>query len=182
MTQRIPAVDPATATGKTRELFDAAEAKIGRLPNILKTMGNSPAALQGYLSLNGALSEGLLPATLREQIALAVGEANQCEYCISAHTAIGKMAGLDENDLSAARHSKADDDKVETALEFVHKMVLARGRLSDDELPKLRAAGYSDGEIIEIIAHVALNTFTNYFNLTAKTVVDFPRVADLAAV
>ncbi|MFZ2492035.1 MAG: carboxymuconolactone decarboxylase family protein [Thermoanaerobaculia bacterium] len=176
MTQRIAAVDPDTATGKTKELFDTIKAANGRVANIMKTMGNSPAALSGYLALNGALAEGLLPAQLREQIALAIGEANRCEYCISAHTAIGKMAGLDESDVSAARQSKADDDKTEAALAFVHKLVVARGQISDDELANVRAAGYTDGEIVEMIAHVALNTFTNYFNLTARTVVDFPRV------
>src|SRR5512146_1440160 len=109
MTQRIPAVDPSSATGKARELFDEIQNKMGRVPNITKTMANSPAALRGYLDLNGALADGFLSPQLREQLALAIGEANRCEYCISAHTAIGKMVGLDENDLSAARQSKADD-------------------------------------------------------------------------
>lgn len=182
MTQRIPAVDPATATGQTQELFNDIKAKHGRVANILKTMGNSPASLKGYMALEEALSEGLLPATVREQIALAIGEANQCDYCISAHTAIGKMVGLDENDVNAARHSKADDDKTEAALAFVHKMVLARGKVGDDELARLRAAGYSDAEVIEIIAHIALNTFTNYFNMTANTTVDFPKVQGKTAI
>ena len=175
MVQNIAAVDPSTATGKLKELFDGIAAKSGRVVNIQKTMGNSPAALKGYVALNDALKEGELSPQLREQIALAIGEANGCDYCISAHTAIGKMVGLDENDLAAARRSKADDDKTEAALAFVHKMVVARGQVSDDELQKLRAAGYTDGEVVELIAHIALNTFTNYFNLIAKTTVDFPK-------
>jgi uncharacterized peroxidase-related enzyme len=182
MAQSIPAVDPSTATGKLKELFDGIATRSGRVANIQKTMGNSPAALQGYVAFNEALKEGQLSPQFREQIALAIGEANCCDYCISAHTAIGKMVGLDENDVAAARRSRADDDKTEVALAFVHKMVVARGQVSDDELQKLRAAGYTDGEIIEIIAHIALNTFTNYFNRIAKTTVDFPKVAPAAGV
>jgi uncharacterized peroxidase-related enzyme len=176
MTQRIPIVDPKTASGNARELFDEIQGRYGRVSNIMKTMANSPAALRGYLDLNAALASGALPAPVREQLALAIGEANRCEYCISAHTAIGKMAGLDEDDLSAARQSRAEDDRTEAALAFAHKLVVSRGQVSDLDVQKVRDAGYSDGEIIEIIGHVALNTFTNYFNIIARTSVDFPKI------
>jgi uncharacterized peroxidase-related enzyme len=138
-------------------------------------MGNAPAALAGYLALNSALAEGELTPALREQLALAIGQANCCDYCISAHTAIGKMVGLDENDVSAARQSKADDAKTEAALAFAHKLVVSRGQATAADIADVRAAGYSDGEIVEIIANVALNTFTNYFNLIAGTDIDFPK-------
>lgn len=177
MTQRFPIVEPSSATGQAKELFDQISAKIGRIPNIMKTMANAPAALKGYVALNGALAEGRLPAELREQIALAIGEANRCDYCLSAHTAIGKMVGLDEDDVAAARQKKADDPKVEAALDFVHKMVISRGNISEREIAIVRNAGYNDEEIIEMIGHVALNTFTNYFNVAAQTTVDFPKVA-----
>ena len=177
MTQRIPAVDPASATGRAHELFDDIAKRYGRVANIMKTMANSPAALDGYISLDRALSQGLLTPQLREQLALAIGEAHQCEYCISAHTAIGKMVGLDEDDLLAARQSKADDDRTEAALAFAHKLVVARGQASEEDIRHVREAGYSDGEIVEIIANVALNTFTNYFNIIAGTKVDFPKLS-----
>lgn len=177
MTQRFPSVDPSSATGRTRELFDTIKERHGRVANIMKTMANSPAALDGYMSLDSALSTGLLSPKLREQLALAIGEANRCEYCISAHTAIGKMVGLDEDDLLAARQSKAEDDRDEVALGFAHKLVVSRGQATEADIQKVRDAGYSDGEIVEIIANVALNTFTNYFNIIAGTTIDFPKVS-----
>lgn len=182
MTQRIAAIDPDSATGAARDLFKEIEKSMGRVPNITKTMANAPAALRGYLDLNSALAGGMLSPQLREQLALAIGEANRCEYCISAHTAIGKMVGLDEEDVLAARQSKAEDQRTEAALAFAHKLVVSRGQATDDDLRTIRAAGYSEGEIVEIVANVALNTFTNYFNLLAGTTIDFPRVAAPAKV
>ena len=173
---RLNAIDPTVATGKAKELLDGVKAKIGMVPNLMRTFANSPAALEGYLSFSGALGGGLLNAKLREQIALAVADANSCEYCLSAHTAIGKMVGLNDNDIAASRQSSSGDAKVDAALKFAHQIVVKRGEVLDSEVQSVRDAGYSDGEITEIIANVALNIFTNYFNHIAQTVVDFPRV------
>lgn len=173
---RLNAIDPKEATGKAKELLDGVKAKIGMVPNLMRTYANSPAALEGYLNFSGALGGGLLNAKLREQIALTVADANSCEYCLSAHTAIGKMVGLDENELVASRRATATDARTDAALKFAHQIVVKRGEVSDNEVQAVRAAGYSDGEIVEIVANVALNIFTNYFNHVAQTVVDFPKV------
>ncbi len=177
---RLNAIDPQEATGKAKELLDGVKAKIGKAPNLIRTFANSPAALEAYLNFSGALGGGVLSAKLREQIALTVADANACEYCLSAHTAIGKMVGLDENELAASRHAGSSDPKTDAALKFAHQLVVKRGELLDSEIAAVRAAGYNDGEITEIIANVALNIFTNYFNHVAQTVVDFPKV-NLAA-
>ena len=178
---RIRAIDPQEATGKAKELLDGVKAKIGMVPNLMRTFANSPAALEAYLSFSGALSSGALSAKLREQIALAVADANRCEYCLSAHTAIGRMVGLNDNELAASRQAKSSDSRTEAALTFAHEIVVKRGEISDGDLAAVRAAGYGDAEITEIVANVALNILTNYFNHIAQTVVDFPKVSPTAA-
>jgi len=174
---RIEAIDPKEATGKARELLDGVKAKIGKAPNLMRTFANSPAALEGYLNFSGALGGGSLSAGLREQIALTVADANNCEYCLSAHTAIGKMVGLNENELVASRRATSTDARKDAALKFAHQIVVKRGEVSDGDVQAVRSAGYNDGEIVEIVANVALNIFTNYFNHVAQTVVDFPKIA-----
>lgn len=173
---RLNAIDPKTATGKAKELLDGVKAKIGMAPNLMRTYANSPAALEGYLNFSGALEGGLLDAKLREQIALTVADANSCEYCLSAHTAIGKMVGLNESEIVSSRQASSGDAKVDAALKFAHQIVVKRGEVLDSEVQAVREAGYTDGEIVEIVANVALNIFTNYFNHVAQTVVDFPKV------
>ena len=174
---RLTAINPDEATGKAKQLLDGVQQKLGLTPNLMRTFANSPAVLEAYLNFSGALGEGLLDAKLREQIALAVAEANSCEYCLSAHTAIGKMVGLNEGDLTAARQAKASDAKTETALQFAREIVVKRGEVSDADWQAVKDAGYGEGEIAEIIANVALNIFTNYFNHIARTEVDFPLIA-----
>lgn len=178
---RLNALDPKETTGKTKELLDGVKAKIGMIPNLMRTFANSPAALEGYLNFSGALSGGLLDAKLREQIALTVADANSCEYCLSAHTAIGKLVGLHENELVASRKASSTDARTNAALMFAHQLVVKRGEVDDADVRTVRAAGFNDGEITEIIANVALNIFTNYFNHVAQTVVDFPKVPLAAA-
>jgi uncharacterized peroxidase-related enzyme len=173
---RINPVDPNVATGKQKELLDGVKAKLGRVPNLMKTFATSPAALEAYLNFSGSLADGLLDAKLREQIALTVAEANACEYCLSAHTAIGKMVGLGENELVSSRRATSNDPKTEAALQFAHTVVITRGTISDSDFAAVRNAGWSEAEIVEITANVALNIFTNYFNHVAQTVVDFPKV------
>lgn len=173
---RLTAIDPAGATGKAKELLDAVQASLGMTPNLMRTLANSPAALESFLNFNTALSRGRLGAKVREQIALAVAEKNGCEYCLSAHTAIGKKVGLLESDLLASRQGVSRDPKVDAALKFAHAIVSRRGQVTDDDVNRVRQMGYGDAEIAEIIATVVLNIFTNYFNLVAGTAVDFPRV------
>ncbi|MEW5978757.1 MAG: carboxymuconolactone decarboxylase family protein [Acidobacteriota bacterium] len=178
---RLTAVNPAKATGKTKELLDGVEKKLGLTPNMMRTMAHSPAVLEGYLDFSGALSHGKLNAKLREQIALTSAEINNCDYCASAHTAIGKMVGLGEEAIFAAREGRAADPKAGAALKFARDIIVNRGEVSDADLEAVTAAGFDEGEIAEIVANVALNIFTNYFNLAAGTEIDFPAVRSLAS-
>ncbi|HEY7116064.1 MAG TPA: carboxymuconolactone decarboxylase family protein [Tepidisphaeraceae bacterium] len=177
MSYRIAPVEPSQAGDHARELLGAVQAKLGVTPNMMKTFARSPAALEGYLSFNGALGKGLLPAKVREQIALAVSQENGCEYCLAAHTLLGGKAGLKPDQLIAARKGQSDDAKTRAELDLARQVLAARGNVTDAQLAAARAAGISDGEITEVVAHVALNVLTNYFNALAGTVVDFPPVS-----
>lgn len=173
---RIQPVNPEQATPKAQTLLAGVKAKIGMTPNLMKTMAQSAAVLEGYLNFSGALSEGLLSPQVREQIALTVGQANACQYCLSAHSAIGKMVGLKPEEIAANRRATSTDAKTAAALRFAQELVVHKGLVEDEALARVRAAGWSDGEIAEIVANVALNIFTNYFNHVAGTEVDFPKV------
>jgi uncharacterized peroxidase-related enzyme len=174
---RLTPVDPAAATGKAKELLDAVQAKMGMRPNLMRTMAASPAVLDAYLAFSGALSGGLLDAQLREQIAIAIANDNGCDYCLSAHTMLGKMAGLGPDALADAQRYAASQARVDAALKFTRQVVKTRGEVADEDIERVRSAGFSDGEIAEIIANVAINVFTNYLNNVAHTEVDFPKVA-----
>ncbi len=173
---RIQSVDPATAEGRSKQLLDAVEQKLGVVPNIVRLMANSPAILEAYLNFSGVLDTGNLDKKLREQIAIAVANANECNYCLSAHCAIGKMAGLSSDELAAAKEAHSSDEKSAKALHFARKLVDERGWVSDEDLAELRSAGFEDGDVVEIIGVVAINMFTNYFNHVAQTEIDFPLV------
>jgi uncharacterized peroxidase-related enzyme len=170
-------VDPAHAEGRAKALLDAVKHRLGIVPNMTRHMARSPAVLEAYLAFAGALAGGTLAPGLREQIALVTAEENGCEYCLSAHSAIGKGAGLTAADIADARGADAADPKAREALRFARTLVLQRGRVHDADAGALRAAGFADGEIGEVIANVALNVFTNYFNNVTRPVVDFPRVS-----
>ena len=173
---RLQPVNPETATGKAKELLDGVQRAIGGTPNLLRTLAQAPAALDGYLSLSKALSGGALSAALREQIALAVAGENHCDYCASAHTQLGRGAGVAKDELAANLLGRSSDSKTEAVLTFAKAVVKERGFVDDQTVDAARAAGLGDPEIAEIIANVALNVFTNYFNHVAKTEIDFPVV------
>ena len=177
---RIQPVNRDTAPAATANLLAEVQQKMGMVPNIVATMAQSKAVADAYLGFSQALASGSLPARLREQIALAVGETNGCHYCVSAHTALGKKAGLSEQQTCDARRAMADDKKGSRALQFARKIVTDRGMVADEEVERVRQAGYTDGEIGEIVANVALNIFTNYFNHVAGTETDFPVAPELA--
>lgn len=178
---RIQPVDQSSADAATTELLGSVKKKLGAVPNIVATMANSPAVANAYLGFSQSLSTGSLSARLREQIALVVGETNGCGYCVAAHTTLGKRAGLSEQETCDARRAVASDNKESVALEFARKIISDRGNVSDVDFQHVRQAGYTDGEIAEIVANVALNIFTNYFNHVAETEVDFPAAPELAA-
>lgn len=171
---------PATidaAPAASQPLLEAVKKQLGVVPNMFRLVANSPAALEGYLGLSGALSKGTLPAATRERIALAVAEINGCNYCLSAHTYLGKnLAKLDDAEISANRNGASTDPKADAAVRFAVKVVRAQGHVSGDDVHAVRSAGYDDAQVIEIVLHVALNTWTNYINMVAETDIDFPIV------
>lgn len=173
---RITQLDPTRATGKIKELFDGVEARLGAVPNVFRVLGNAPAALEGYLNLDGALAAGSFNGKIREQIALAVAKSNLCSYCLSAHTFIAGRAGLTEKDIADAGRAVAATAKTEAILKLARDIVVQRGEVSDSDLEQARTSGLTDGEIIETVANVALNILTNYVNHVARTVVDFAEV------
>ena len=175
---RIPT--PATidaAPAAAQPLLEAVKKQLGSAPNLFRITANSPAALEGYLSLNGALARGALDAATRERIALAVAQINGCRYCLAAHTYLGKnVAKLGDAEIAANRNGHSGDPKADAAVVFARKVTIDRGAVTDADFAQVRAAGYSDAEIVEIVAHVALNTLTNYINEVFGTEVDFPAV------
>lgn len=173
---RISPVERSQAQGKAGEQLDAVQKKFGQVPNMLSTLAHSPAALGSYLNFSAALDDASLPAGVREQIALTVAATSGCGYCASAHTAIGKMVGLSEDQAAAALRGEAADAKVQAALDFAKVVVDKRGWAEDSDLSAVRGAGYTDGEILEIVAVVVLNLFTNYQNHVIGTEIDFPKV------
>jgi uncharacterized peroxidase-related enzyme len=177
---RFKAIAPELASGKVKDLLEAVNANLGLVPNMMRAMANAPAVLDGYLRLSGSLGQGALSAKAREQIALAVAQANGCGYCLAAHSAIGKMVGLTADQVRDSRLGTAVDPRADALIRFARKVVDARGRVSDADLDDLRAAGFDDGAVAEVVANVALNIFTNYFNHVAGTDVDFPQAPALA--
>ena len=175
---RLNLVEPSNASGRAKEIFEGPLK--GKHFNIFKGLANSPAALESYVQLSGALSKAGLSAKEREAIALAVGEANDCGYCVAAHTAIGKQAGLTEQQAIGARRGSVEGDpKLDALVKFVVKLNEKRGWVSDEDVKTFKSAGYEDGHVAEAVATYALNIFTNYFNHVADTPVDFPGVPAL---
>ena len=174
--QRIKSIEVAQATGEAATTLAAIKAKFGTVPNIFKTMAVAPSVLKSYVAFSGAVGEGALSAAIREQISLVSAGTNACDYCASAHQALGKMAGLSADDIALAFKGQASNPKAAAALTFAKKLISDRGQVSDADLGAIRAAGFTDAEALEIVANVALNIFTNYLNLVAGTEIDFPRV------
>lgn len=174
--QSIPRLDVTTAAAKTLDLLNAVKKQMGGVPNILATMAQSSAALGGYLGLAGALAAGSLSNAHRVQISLAVAGANTCDYCASVHTALGKGAGLSPDEMAKNLLGKSSDPKTAALLTFTREFVRLRGRTSAAQLATLSAAGFDNEAVVEIVANISLNIFTNYFNHIAGTEIDFPLV------
>ena len=173
---RVPLIDASSASADRKTLLTQIHGAFGATPNMFKAVANSPAALQSMWGAFGALGGGVIPAKLGEQIAVAVADRNACEYCLAAHTALGRKTGASAEEMSAAQGGEAADPRTAAALRFALKLVEARGQVSEADVQAVRAAGYSDQEIVEILAHVALNLFTNYVNVAFAVPVDFPAV------
>jgi uncharacterized peroxidase-related enzyme len=173
---RIAAIDPTTTTGHVKELLDGVQKGLGVTPNLFRVAANSRATLEALTSLFGAVGKGRLGAKAREAIALTVSEIDACDYCLSAHTALGTGAGLTPGALEGARRADSDDARLAAILRFAKLVTERRGHVADEDLVALRKVDVSDAEIVEIVANVALTTFTNYLNEVASTDIDFPVV------
>jgi uncharacterized peroxidase-related enzyme len=175
---RIPTpVTIEAAPTAARPLLETVKKQLGVVPNMFRLIANSPSALEGYLGLSGALNKGTLPVATRERLALAVAEVNGCNYCLSAHTYLGKhFARLDDAEMFANRNGASQDPKADAAVRFAVKLVRERGHVSEADVSAVKAAGYDDAQVIEIVLHVALNTWTNFINVVGATDIDFPVV------
>ena len=176
MMSRISTVVSSTVDAKVATTLSQVKASLGMVPNLFATLAHSPAVLEGYLSLSKTLSRGRLSARERDILALAVGQENECQYCLSAHTASAKAAGVSEADALKARAGDGVDPFARALASFSKKLVHQRGHVSDEDIKNARKAGIDDGLMMEVVAHVALNTLTNYANELAGTEIDFPVV------
>jgi len=168
----IDAAPPAS-----QPLLEAVRRQLGIVPNMFRLISNSPAALESYLAMTAAAAKGALPPPTRERIALAIAELNGCTYCLSAHTYLGRtLAKLDDAEMAANRKGTSTDPKADAAVRFAVKVARERGHVGAEDVEAVRSAGYDDAQIIEIVLHVALNTWTNYINVVAATEIDFPVV------
>ena len=173
---RLAAIDPATATGKAKNLLDGVHKALGATPNLMRTMANAPAVLDAYLAFSGALrGDGLTPAA-REAVALAVAGDNGCGYCASAHTFLAGKAGVAKDELARNLAGGSADPRTAAILALARRIVATRGQVADGDIQAARAAGLDDAAIAETVAHVALNVLTNYLNNVAQTAIDFPVV------
>lgn len=176
----IPAVENTPAAAQP--LLDAVQKQLGMVPNLMRLLAHSPAALEAYLSFTGALAKTSISIALRERIALAIAEYNACDYCLSAHDYLGRqVARISDAEIHAARDARSEDARTEAALQFALRVAQARGQVSDAEIASLRLAGFDQAAILEIVVTVALNVLTNYVNNVARTAIDFPLVRAKAA-
>lgn len=173
---RVPLVDRTAASGSVRTVLDQIHGAFGATPNMFRAVANSPAALQSMWAAFGALGGGVIGAALGEQIAVAVANRNACDYCLAAHTALGRKAGVSGDDLAAAQSGESADPRTAAVLRFALKLVNERGQVDATDVQALRDHGWSDEHIVEIVGHVALNLFTNYVNVALAVPVDFPGV------
>ncbi len=173
----IPAVDRESASGPVKEQLDQIHAAFGTVPAMFATVANAPAALSSMWASFGAYGGGSLGAALGEQIAVAVANRNSCEYCLAAHTLLGRKAGVGADELTKAQAGRSEDPATAALLAFALKLVEERGQVSSDDVEVLRRHDWSDEQIVETIGHVALNLFTNYVNIALAVPVDFPAVA-----
>jgi len=176
---RVDTVAKEKAQPAVRELYQAIEKKLGKVPNVMLTMGHSPAVLKGYLNFSEAASQTSLNPKLREEIALIVGQTNLCNYCLSAHSTIAKGIGLSDQEIIQIRKAVAQDPKTQAILTFAKTVVEKKGNVTEQDISNLKAKGVTDTELVEIIMVIALNMFTNYFNHITDPQIDFPMAAKL---
>jgi uncharacterized peroxidase-related enzyme len=168
---RITALSLEHATDTTRPLLEGVQKKIGFLPNVFKTLAHAPAVLAAYLQQSVALGKTSLSAPEKEAISLATSQVNGCDYCLAAHTLFAGKAGLSAQDILSARHGQLN-----AFATLARQITESRGHLSNEQIEAARAAGITDAKIIEVVAHIASQTLTNYLNNLALTEIDFPAI------
>ena len=173
---RINVINATNANAEQKALLEAIQSQLGMVPNFLKVLANSPDALRAFLGLHGIAHAGSLDAATRERIALAVAQQNSCDYCVAAHTAIGRKTGLSADEVLAARSGTSEDARAAVAVRFARSVAANSGEVSSAELLEVRAAGYTDADIVEIITHVAMNILTNMVGKASRVAIDFPKV------
>lgn len=178
---RVTIVDPKSTTGEVRVLLDTVQQQLGATPNFIRVLANSPKALEGFLGLYGALGASSLDKAMQERIALAVAEGNACAYCVSAHTAIGRHAGLTNEEMTLNRQGSASEARAAAIVSFARALNENLGQVTPGQFAAARTAGLSDAEIVEVIAAVALNVFTNILGKATQVEIDFPKVTLLDA-
>lgn len=179
--QRIPAVQPGRAQGRSRELLEAVREAFGAVPNTAQVMAHSPAVLESFLAFSTAMGGAGIGAKLHNQVKLATSETNACDYCTSILSAVAPAAGLSAADILAGRTGQSADQRTKAALAFAHDVLESRGKVSDQQLAAVHQAGYGDGEIVELVASVVLGCFTNFLNNVAETELDFPQAEPVEA-
>ncbi|MCO6457421.1 MAG: carboxymuconolactone decarboxylase family protein [Pirellulaceae bacterium] len=179
--QRISAVQPNQAQGRSRELLEAVRQAFGAVPNTAQVMANSPAVLASFLAFSTAMKEAAIGSKLHHQVKLATSHTNSCDYCTSILSAVAPSAGLSAADVLAGRTRDSEDRRARAALTFAHDVLESRGRVSDQQLAAVREAGYGDAEIVEIVASVLLGCLTNFLNNVARTELDFPQAEPVEA-
>lgn len=173
---RIAPIDTTKADSGVQATLSAVKAKVGMVPNLFTTFARAPAVLHGYLAFSDSLSKGVLTAKQREIISLTVAQANECHYCLSAHTLMGKGAGLSAEAIRKAREGRGENPADDAVAILAATMLASRGQVSDADIAVARKAGLTDAHILEVVAGVALNVLTNFTNNVCQTEVDFPKV------
>lgn len=171
---RLPQLCEADAPEASKPLLDAVKKKFGMIPNLVRVFANSPAVLEGYLALAGALGKGRFGPAQREAYALVTAGTNGCDYCASAHAAAAGSMKVPAEEIERNLAAASEDAKLAAGLAFAREVIETRGFVPDGALDAVRAAGHSDEEIVEIVGTVTLNILTNYTNHVADTDIDFP--------
>jgi uncharacterized peroxidase-related enzyme len=173
---RIEPIQLAQATGEARELLQGVERQLGKVPNVFKVMALSPPILKGYLEMSRSVTDAGLDPGLREQIAVAVAGINRCDYCASAHTAVGKKRGVSAPELDINLQARSENIKTGAVFGLVKAILNRKGEVTDVEIDALRDAGFSDRQLVELIIYIGLSATANYLNKIARTEIDFPLV------
>ena len=173
---RITMITHENANDEQNVLFTAITEQLGTVPNFLKVFAHSPTALRAFLGLHNIANEGSLDTLTKERIALALAEKNACQYCLSAHTAIGGKAGLSKEEIAANRLGTSNDNKAAAAVKFSISLAEHQGDITNTELLEIRNAGYTEADIVEIITHVGMNILTNILGKASRVDIDFPHV------